>query len=71
MKNYTIKSATVFENGVVTALVGVENVKVQDCTIARLTDGDKIVAWPPQERYEKDGTAQYKKVITWCSFNCT
>lgn len=65
MKTYTIKNATIYENGVVTALVGVENVKVQDCTIARLTDGDKIVAWPPQERYEKDGVAVYKKVITW------
>ena len=64
MKNYELKNATLYENGVVTALLGVKDVRIQDCTVAKLDDG-KVVAWPPQERYEKDEKVTYKKVVTW------
>jgi hypothetical protein len=64
MKKITLKNSTVYENGVVTALIGVENARVQDCTVAKLDNGD-VVAWAPQERYEKDGNVTYKKVVTW------
>lgn len=61
----TIRNSTVYANGVITALIRVMNAKIQDCTIAKT--GDKIQAWPPQERYVKDGVTTYKKVITWDS----
>jgi hypothetical protein len=64
--NMTIKNATLYENGVVTALVGVSNVKVAKNTIVRKDDGS-IVAWPAQEQYEKDGVKKYGKVLTYAN----
>jgi hypothetical protein len=66
MKNLTIKNATIYDNGTMTALIGVSNAKVADNTVIKKDDGS-VLALPPQEQYEKDGVKKYARVLTYAN----